>query len=356
MDPQPGGQTAADFPLTDPTAARLTGPDELVVAVPALIGFRPRDSLVAVGVRSPDSTVVCTLRVDLADVAGSVAARRHIARVLANQGCDELFLVVVGGRRSRQGPPRRRLVCALRDECATIGLPVRAAVWAAEVALGARWACYGECGCDGALPDPACSSVTAATVASGRVVYGDRAELERLVAPGDARASARRASLLERRLNEAERIGKPPADASACAALVERWLGEAAAGPPRLADDDVVALCLALADPVIRDFALGFALGPRAAAAERLWLALVTAAPDPEAAEAAVLLAHCALMRGDGALACVALRRAQQAWPGHRLSTLFQAALDSGANPAELRAWFLDGRHPVERLPRSGGS
>jgi hypothetical protein len=161
MDPQPGGQTAADFPLTDPTAARLTGPAELVVAVPALIGFRPRDSLVAVGVRSPDSTVVCTLRVDLADVAGSVAARRHIARVLANQGCDELFLVVVGGRRSRQGPPRRRLVCALRDECATIGLPVRAAVWAAEVALGARWACYGECGCDGALPDPACSSVTA---------------------------------------------------------------------------------------------------------------------------------------------------------------------------------------------------
>jgi hypothetical protein len=67
-------------------------------------------------------------------------------------------------------------------------------------------------------------------------------------------------------------------------------------------------------------------------------------APDPEAAEAAVLLAHCALMRGDGALACVALRRAQQAWPGHRLSALLQAALDSGTNPAELRTWFLDGQ------------
>ena len=48
--------------------------------------------------------------------------------------------------------------------------------------------------------------------------------------------------------------------------------------------------------------------------------ALHDASPDPEAAEPATLLAACALLRGDGALAGIVLDRAQQAWPGHRLS------------------------------------
>ena len=64
--------------------------------------------------------------------------------------------------------------------------------------------------------------------------------------------------------------------------------------------------------------------GPAAAAAEQLWAALVRELPDPEAAEPAALLAVSALLRGDGALANVALDRAEQAWPGHRLTRLLR--------------------------------
>jgi hypothetical protein len=100
--------------------------------------------------------------------------------------------------------------------------------------------------------------------------------------------------------------------------------------------------------------AFGFAFADATASgAERLWTALVSEAPDPAAAEPAVLLAHSALMRGDGALAGVALARAQRASPGHRLSAMFQAALDAGCGLDQLRDWFVTGcQQATEELMR----
>ena len=86
----------------------------------------------------------------------------------------------------------------------------------------------------------------------------------------------------------------------------------------------MVELACALGDPDVRDAALLRNLGGAAAAAEQLWTALVRETPDPEAAEPAVLLAVSALLRGDGALANVALERAELAWPGHRLARLLR--------------------------------
>ena len=59
--------------------------------------------------------------------------------------------------------------------------------------------------------------------------------------------------------------------------------------------------------------------------------------PDPEAAEPAALLAACALLRGDGALAGIALDQAEQAWPGHRLTGLLRAAWQAGMSPDQVR-------------------
>jgi hypothetical protein len=334
--------------------ARLHGPAELVAAVPYLIGFHPRDSLVLLGAQTGDLGIAVTLRLDLADV-GSALARREVAAMLAAQGCAAAFVVVVGGGRAgRSGPPRRRMVAALRDACDAAGISTRAAVWAARTARGAPWACYGACRCAGELPDPACSTVAAATVAAGQVVYADRAELERLVAPGDRAALRRRSALLERLLDRAA-DGAPVTGRAECAVLLERWVAASASAVPEPTDDDVARLALALADPLVRDAAMGYALGRHAAAAERLWLALVTRLPDPEAAEPAVLLAHCALMRSDGALAGAALRRAQRAWPGHRLSALFQEALARGIGPDELRTWFAEGHRQAAAMIAEGG-
>ena len=73
---------------------------------------------------------------------------------------------------------------------------------------------------------------------------------------------------------------------------------------------------------------------------ERVWAALVREMPDPEAAEPAALLAACALLRGDGALAGIALYRAEQAWPGHRLTGLLRAVWAAGMPPERVRECF----------------
>jgi hypothetical protein len=326
---------------------RLRDPADLLTAVPYLLGFHPRDSLVLVGTRAVDGVrIELTLRVDLPPPGAASAVARGIAGGLAARRCDEALVAVVGSRPPGVGgdPPYRDVVDALTSACAEVGVAVRGAAWAAELAKGAAWRCYDECGCAGSLPDPSCSPLAAATVAAGHVTYGDRVELERMVAPADEPVLGRRSALLERRLDEASHSGEP-VDPSGLGALqlLARWVEDAAVGPPELDDEDVVDLCLALSDPLVRDAAFGLALGEAAHAAERLWSVLVSEAPDPEAAEPAVLLAYSALLRGDGALAGVALERAQRAWPGHRLSAMFGAALDAGHGPDELRDWFADG-------------
>ncbi len=124
-------------------------------------------------------------------------------------------------------------------------------------------------------------------------------------------------------------------------ALVEDALADAAAGRLCLDDARVVALALALSDLEVRDAALArCAGGADADAAEHLWAALVREMPDPEAAEPAALLAACALLRGDGALAGIALDRAEQAWPGHRLTGLLRAVWAAGMPPERVRECF----------------
>jgi hypothetical protein len=154
---------------------------------------------------------------------------------------------------------------------------------------------------------------------------------------------------LDARLDELSNAGGAmPLGGAEGFALLDRWVNKARTERPGMVDEDVVSLCLALSDPTLRDAGLSFALGKRAVAAERLWSVLVTESPDPEAAEPAVLLAFSALVRGDGALANVALERAQQAWPGHRLSSMLLGGLAAGVAPGELRQWCLRGIRQAE--------
>jgi len=337
-------------PPTGPAATqRLRSAADLVAAIPYLLGFHPADSLVLISTRSAGQLGVdFTLRVDLPPPSAVADLAEELAEVVCAQRCEEMLLVVVGADprvevAPDRPPPRAELVAAVVEACAAAGALAWATIWVAELAADAPWRCYGACGCAGELSDPACSPVAAAAVVAGQVTYADRAELERVVAPGNPAVLRRREALLNRRMEELCLAGSGFAAGPEELATLERWIDVAAVDRPQLRDEDVVRLCLALSDPMVRDAAFGFAFEARAGAAERLWGTLVTESPDPEAAEAAVLLAHSALMRGDGALAGVALRRAQEAWPGHPLSAMVQSALQSGCGPDELRDWFIEG-------------
>ncbi len=171
------------------------------------------------------------------------------------------------------------------------------------------------------------------------MVHTDRAELERLVAPVDPETLRRRELRLVRAVEDAAQRADgridDPADGRR---VVDTAIADAQAGRLILDDASVLAIAAALTVPDVRDCALALCAGPSASAAEQLWTALVRETPDPEAAEPAALLAVSALLRGDGALANVALDRADRAWPGHRLTQILRAVADTGIRPSELRA------------------
>ena len=336
---------------------RLSSPADVISAVPYLLGFHPRDSLVLVSLHGGlDRRISLASRIDLPPPDHAYDAAVHLARIVVGQGCDEVLIAVLGGGAATgSSPPRSDVVACMRMAFEDHGIPVPVAVWAPEVSTGATWRSY-DSKLEGQLADPETSAVAAATVAAGHVTYAARGDLESLVAPGDPSAVERRSRLLDARCDRMAAHGAPEEiDPGADAfALVQAWVGRAGEDRLELGDEDVVSLCLALTDPIVRDAAFGLVVGS-AAAAERLWTELVRGAPDPEAAEPAVLLAHSALLRGNGALVSIALERAQRAWPGHRMSELFLVSLDQGLGRDELCEWFAEGAAEARLLLRRRG-
>ena len=126
-------------------------------------------------------------------------------------------------------------------------------------------------------------------------------------------------------------------DASAGIEVLHAALADAATGRLELSDARVLALATALGIDEVRAEALRRCAGPHPAAAEQLWATLTRETPDPEAAEPAALLAMSALLRGDGALANIALDRAERAWPGHAFAALVRRAAMAGLRPSAIR-------------------
>jgi Domain of unknown function (DUF4192) len=327
--------------------ARVGDPPELIAALPYLLGFHPHDSLVLVATRErTGGRLGLTVRIDLPrsehreEVADAV-----VGSLMLDAPAGAAVAVIGGG----PGPPHDALVDRVVVGLERHHVAVHTAVWAESTAGGARWGCFGSCACGGHLPDPSTTVTAAVAVAGGQIALADRAELARLVAPSDARAIRRREKRLIKAHDRAVAAGgPPPEDRAGRVALVDAAIADAAACRLRLDDQRVVRLTLALADPLVRDTVMLRCAGPYADAAEQLWAALARGTPDPEAAEPAALLAVSALLRGRGALANVALDRAEQAWPGHRLTQLLRRATDSGMRPSAFRECLGLGPDDVE--------
>jgi hypothetical protein len=327
---------------------RLSDPSELIAAVPHLLGFHPHDSVVLLALHG--RKLGLTLRADLVDTDQAPRLAEQLLLPIARQQPTGVAVVVVGGDPTPDGgTPHRALVDALDDVLNGGGLPVVHAVWTAQTVLGAPWRCYDDPLCAGTVPDPASSPLAAATVAAGAVTFGSREEMAELVAAEDPTVLQRRAALLD----------AADADHPMSSRLVAQRLARlrelhraAATGDLALSDSIVAEVASALCDHRVRDACLPWCSGPGAAAAERLWLALVRATPAPERAEPAALLAFVAYLRGDGALAGVALDAALHACPAHSLSGLLRAALDGGLPPELLRSVAADAAAALQLPPR----
>ncbi len=321
----------------DENRASLGTPAELVAALPYLLGFPPRESVVAVGLDA-DHVVCLTLRLDLPvprseQVLAEQALAERVAGHLRNAGSRAAVVVIVTETRSPDGRlPRMSLIRALRTRLERAGIGLQDALC---VRSGRWWSyvCADPLCCppDGRQvePEPP-GAFVAAMVAGGRAVQADRsdlvASLTSVRAADDVTWQALTADAARRR-----------AGRDAVITRVEAVLAARTESAPPLTDQQAAEFCVALGVASVRDACLRWMGGPFADQAESLWLDLVRAAPETHVAPPATLLAFYAYARGDGTFARICVERALAASPGYTMAELLRNCVDAGVGPALIR-------------------
>lgn len=354
-----GGMTTAETSSQrpqPPTVKLDRDPGQLLAAVPHLMGFRPAESVVLIGHRPTEPAVLgWVLRGDLPPAEFETEQAAEMAARLSMSDAFGATIVVISGAANAaeapevpevpeagESPPHRSLVTALIESCAASELRVLHALWVAEIGTGATWQCYQDRECTGTLPDPASTTIAATMATTGRVTFDSREDLADLLTPDSPDVLARRGHALNAAIDRFDGCGCADSaedEFESRCAVVAAALHRAKGGTLRPSDAEIVRLAMALTDTRVRDACLALALPPGSAPAieaEALWIALVRATPEPERAEPAVLLGYSAYLRGDGALAGMALDVARKAAPDHVLAGLLHRALEHGVLPGQL--------------------
>lgn len=300
----------------------------IVESLLGVLGFRPVESLVVVGLQRGE--VGCVMRLDLAD-AGSPDAAEQLADLAVRGGADGVVAVFVSAENAS---------CALcagefRDQAARLaaelerrGAELLDAVVVDRVEAGGQWRCVDTCGVGGVLDDPAVSAAAAAAVVAGHRMYGSREEMKATVAVDVAR-SALVAPLMVG-------AGGPVEDVAAAvraAVAAVRRVGDGAV----LSDSELAGIGAALVDLRVRDVLMTLVDCDEAPAADQLWLLLAQVLPQPYRAEALILAGFSAYVRGEGPLAGVCIEAVQAADPAHRMAGLLDTALQNGVRPEAIR-------------------
>ncbi|WP_116198971.1 DUF4192 domain-containing protein [Amycolatopsis circi] len=320
--------------------ATLRNPADLIASLPYLLGFRPADSLVLLGHRVPGTTIGLMLRADLPPRELQAEQADALIPRFADPEHNGVTVIVIGGSPDENGPPHAELVAELKRVLAQNDLRLFHALWTPEVEPGAPWSCYSDPDCSGVLPDPQETVIAAATTEAGFVVFRSREELAAVLKPRSPEAISRRADLLASSPEPLYSPGMSQSDVldAAVTELRDAFLRQRrGAGPPD--DDQAVRLAHALMFNPVRDACMALAVPPHTSLtreAEEVWLTLVRELPPPHRAEAALHLGYTALMRGEGALAGMALANAVEADPDHLVAQLLQTAWNIGTDPAKL--------------------
>ncbi|WP_072687688.1 DUF4192 domain-containing protein [Rhodococcus marinonascens] len=367
----PSSSNFSDNPVggrsPDQFAVRLSHPGELFAAVPALLGFRPEHSIVAVCLSGrPTSTVGAVMRHDLILGGGAVptepmsAVLKQFGAVCEREKATGVLLLLVDDRFDDQRATSRAELAAIVEEFEELlesgPTELIDVLITAEIASGCEWLSLLAGGAHGAQTDPSSSHVAVAQVLGGRAIRSSRGDLEATIESGPALERMQIAALIDGARETtalkgelAERAADPGRShrrelESVLSAIARLSSGE------RLLAPDCAELARALDNVKVRDSALALAVGACADEAEQLWILLARNLPDPERANAAVLLGYSAYVRGDGPLAGIALGAALDSDPGHVLATLLDGALQSGLRPTAVRDLAVTGYECAKKI------
>lgn len=301
---------------------RLRSPADVVRAIPYLVGFHPRASVVVLGFGGSGDAYAVRLDLTAADVL-----IEHVSGLVARRGSPH---VVVAGYGS--GERVTPVVDRVRAALAGHGVEPREVL---RVEDGRFWSylCF-EPGCCPVEGRPVGDGqVAAEAVAAGLTALPGRAELVRTVEPVVGEGMRRATERAERRLASW-------ADEEAVAEgvrLVRMIVRRAAACPgPPPSDEEVAWLGVLMVSLRVRDEAWVLMGEGDIDVHIRLWRDVLRRVREPYAPAPACLLAFAAWRAGDGALANIALDRALAADPRYSMARLLRALFISGLPPSAV--------------------
>ncbi|KAA9157965.1 DUF4192 domain-containing protein [Amycolatopsis acidicola] len=317
----------------------LRSVEDVLAALPPLLGFAPSDSLVVFGMKDENNKGVFSrsIRIDLQALSQPGFAE-YLAHVIDQSGITHYVSVVVQDTDDDELPHRhevRAVSRAVKELTSSEGLWLHLPAFVA----GATWSDYHRPLRTGTLPDPATTSVAAAATVEGRRTYSSRDELRRqfVPAPADTRLRVLELTAPIARAVELEEITDDRAALSRRLDEIDTAITAATRG--ELPDDDttVARLIAALNSVTLRDIELAQEPGDRTLAAENLWVHLWQRAQPPYDRALTALIVASSYLRGDGAKARIAA--GEQRVPD-RLTDLILIVMQEGIEPSEVRERF----------------
>lgn len=294
----------------------VQSPDELIAAVPHVLGFKPEESIVLM----PISQGLPCARIDLPRTAED---RDQVLRALrgpygqhARRGAMVALVCVTEDRRSAELASQH-----LASGLAEVGVESKLRLWA----NGHRWVELNT-GAAGNLSQHAADRVAATTVLAGA-----------------AQPAANRASLAASLTGDREPLATvllaARRDAETSTPTRERdWaldrLEQFHIDGRRLSDPDAARLLVAVKTTATRDALWEDMSRDNTRSHIALWTDLTRRAPDEVRAAPAALLGFSSWLRGDGARAWCALDQVPASQP-YPMAAIVASALQSGLHPRE---------------------
>lgn len=323
---EPHGST--DRPTT-PTVLRLRGPDDILAAVPVLLGFEPQDSLVLVTVPSAPERRGPHLRVDLPEERSEEAVGELIDVVLhpcVRHGVESVAVVVY----TCDAELADLVADRLHEGFTEVGIGILVAI----IAEPRRWRRWGEDAVADGSWRPYRSrdhAIRADAVLRGEVIHRSRKELAALLDPlhGFPARAVVAAVEQERRGSRERTTG---AEQLWVASSVTRWT-RAPEGLREPSHAEAARMLLALEIGTNRDAAWRDLTRASARTHRELWIGLTRRAPAGLRAGPAALVALTSWLAGNGALAWCAVDVCLDEVPRHGLGCLVRDLLEAATPP-----------------------
>ncbi len=317
----------------------VRSPDELLAAVPHVLGFKPEESIILV----PFGPGLPITRVDLPNTARD---REEVWDALsgpygrhARPGASVGIVCVTADRRSAELASQH-----LSNRLETLGITTHLRLWAD----GERWREFNS-GATGLQTQEAAERIASTTVLAGVVqpaasraylaasLVGDREPIAQVLEA--ARAKAARAEVVS---------SSPGAELDWALDRLEQFHADG----NRLSDVDGARMLVALETISTRDALWEDMSTQNTASHIALWSDLTRRAPDEVRAAPASMLGFASWLRGDGAKAWCALDQVPADRP-YSMAAIVASALQNGLHPREWERHHAQMREVASELDES---